>query len=45
MIRRFGEPLVRGQKYRLRHGVYAVLRLEREVLGPVTFVPLLQGLA
>lgn len=32
MIRRFGEPLVRGQSYRLRHGVYAVLPLGREVL-------------
>ncbi len=32
MIRRFGEPLVRGQRYRLRRGVYAILLLGREVL-------------
>ena len=25
MIRRYGEAVVRGQKYRLRQGVYAVL--------------------
>ena len=32
MIRRFGEPLVRGQSYRIRHGVYAVLPHGRDVL-------------
>ncbi len=32
MIRRFGESLVRGQKYGLRHGVYAVLVRGRDVL-------------
>ncbi|MCU9848121.1 NUDIX hydrolase [Defluviimonas sp. WL0024] len=32
MIRRFGEPLVRGQRYGLRHGVYAVLLRGRDVL-------------
>lgn len=32
MIRRFGEPPVRGQGYRLRHGVYAVLVLGRDLL-------------
>ncbi len=32
MIRRFGEPLVRGQRYGIRHGVYAVLLCDRDVL-------------
>lgn len=32
MIRRFGEPPVRGQSYRLRHGAYAVLLLRGRVL-------------
>lgn len=32
MIRRFGEPPVTGQKYRLRPGVYAVLALGKDVL-------------
>lgn len=32
MIRRFGEPLVRGQRYGLRHGVYAVLLHGRDIL-------------
>lgn len=32
MIRRFGEPVVTGQKYRMRPGVYAVLRLDGDVL-------------
>lgn len=32
MIRRFGEPLVRGQRYGIRHGVYAVLLRDRDVL-------------
>lgn len=32
MIRRFGEPLVQGQRYRIRHGVYAVLRRGQDVL-------------
>lgn len=32
MIRRFGEPVVAGQKYRIRPGAYAVLRLGRDVL-------------
>ena len=32
MIRRFGEPAVTGQKYRLRPGAYAVLALDRDVL-------------
>ncbi|MGC1427909.1 MAG: NUDIX hydrolase [Albidovulum sp.] len=32
MIRRFGEPLVRGQRYGLRHGVYAILLRGRDVL-------------
>jgi len=32
MIRRFGERVVSGQKYRLRPGAYAVLRLGRDVL-------------
>lgn len=32
MIRRFGEPLVRGQRYGIRHGVYAVLLRGREAL-------------
>ena len=32
MIRRFGEPLVRGQRYGIRHGVYAILLAGRDVL-------------
>ena len=32
MIRRFGEALVRGQRYGIRHGVYAVLLRGRDVL-------------
>lgn len=32
MIRRFGEPPVAGQKYRLRPGAYAVLALGGDVL-------------
>lgn len=32
MIRRFGEPLVRGQSYRIRHGAYAVLLRAGRVL-------------
>lgn len=32
MIRRFGEPAVTGQKYRVRPGAYAVLRLDGDVL-------------
>ena len=32
MMRRFGEPPVSGQKYRLRPGAYAVLALGRDVL-------------
>lgn len=32
MIRRFGEPVVAGQTYRLRPGAYAVLALDRDVL-------------
>ncbi len=32
MIRRFGEPVVAGRKYRLRPGAYAVLALGRDVL-------------
>lgn len=32
MIRRFGEPVVAGQKYRLRPGAYAVLALGGDVL-------------
>lgn len=32
MIRRFGEPPLRGQKYSIRHGVYAVLLQGRDVL-------------
>ncbi|SPH23583.1 RNA pyrophosphohydrolase [Defluviimonas aquaemixtae] len=32
MIRRFGEPLVRGQRYGIRHGVYAILVTGRDVL-------------
>lgn len=32
MIRRFGERVVAGQKYRLRPGAYAVLRLGGDVL-------------
>lgn len=32
MIRRFGEPPVRGQRYGIRHGVYAVLLQGRDVL-------------
>ena len=32
MIRRFGEPPARGQRYGIRHGVYAVLLRDREVL-------------
>ena len=32
MIRRFGERLVRGQRYGIRHGVYAVLLRGRDVL-------------
>ncbi|MCX8508912.1 MAG: NUDIX hydrolase [Rhodobacteraceae bacterium] len=32
MIRRFGAPPVAGQKYRIRPGAYAVLRLGRDVL-------------
>lgn len=32
MIRRFGEPPVRGQRYGIRHGVYAVLLRDRDVL-------------
>ncbi len=32
MIRRFGEPPVRGQSYRIRHGVYAVLVLGGDLL-------------
>ncbi len=32
MIRRFGEPVVAGQSYRLRAGAYAVLALDGDVL-------------
>jgi 8-oxo-dGTP diphosphatase len=32
MIRRFGEPVVRGQRYGIRPGVYAVLRQGGDVL-------------
>lgn len=32
MIRRFGEPAVAGQKYRIRPGAYAVLQLGGDVL-------------
>ena len=32
MIPRFGEPLVPGQRYGIRPGVYAILRLGSEVL-------------
>lgn len=32
VIRRFGEPLVRGQRYGIRPGVYAILALGRDVL-------------
>ncbi len=32
MIRRFGDPVVAGQKYRIRAGAYAVLRLDGDVL-------------
>ncbi len=32
MIRRFGEPLVQGQKYHLRAGAYAILPLDGRVL-------------
>lgn len=32
MIRRFGEPMVPGQRYGIRHGVYAVLLSGRDVL-------------
>jgi 8-oxo-dGTP diphosphatase len=32
MIRRFGEPLLRGQRYRLRVGAYAVLARGAQVL-------------
>lgn len=32
MIRRFGEPAVAGQRYRVRPGAYAVLHLGRDVL-------------
>jgi 8-oxo-dGTP diphosphatase len=32
MIRRFGEPLVRSQRYGIRHGVYAVLLRGHDVL-------------
>ncbi|MCB2115867.1 MAG: NUDIX hydrolase [Rhodobacteraceae bacterium] len=32
MIRRFGEPVVAGQRYEIRHGVYAVLRRGGDVL-------------
>lgn len=32
MIRRFGEPVVAGQKYQTRPGAYAVLLLGRDVL-------------
>lgn len=32
MIRRFGEPVLRGQSYRLRPGAYAVLALGQRVL-------------
>ena len=32
MIRRFGEPVVAGQRYGIRHGVYAVLRRGNDVL-------------
>jgi 8-oxo-dGTP diphosphatase len=32
VIRRFGEKIVKGQRYRLRPGAYAVLRLGDEVL-------------
>lgn len=32
MIRRFGDPVVAGQKYRIRPGAYAVLRLGGDVL-------------
>lgn len=32
MIRRFGEPVVRGQRYSLRPGAYAVLLLGSKVL-------------
>ena len=32
MIRRFGDVAVVGQRYRIRPGAYAVLRLDRDVL-------------
>ncbi len=32
MIRRHGEPVRRNRRYRLRHGIYAVLLREGEVL-------------
>ncbi|MCV2867396.1 NUDIX hydrolase [Defluviimonas sp. WL0002] len=32
MIRRFGEPVRKDQKYRIRHGVYAVLARDGDVL-------------
>ncbi len=32
MIRRFGEPVERGRRYRLRPGVYAVLRRQDALL-------------
>jgi 8-oxo-dGTP diphosphatase len=32
MIRRFGEPVKRGQRYALRPGAYAILRLGTQVL-------------
>ncbi|MFZ1727091.1 MAG: NUDIX hydrolase [Albidovulum sp.] len=32
MIRRFGEPVRRGQSYRIRHGVYAILLRGRDLL-------------
>jgi 8-oxo-dGTP diphosphatase len=32
MIRRFGEPVLRDQKYALRHGVYAILLRGRDIL-------------
>ena len=35
MIRRFGEAVVRGQKYRLRHGVYVVLLRRDQILVTV----------
>ncbi|MDQ2065162.1 NUDIX hydrolase [Xinfangfangia sp. CPCC 101601] len=33
MIRRFGEPVKPGQRYRLRPGVYAVLQLGGDILA------------